>query len=61
MKTKTDAATVLMGNGWTYEEVERVLGVSSPVVNAGPGRERWIKDRAAISFNDVLLTGKASN
>jgi hypothetical protein len=26
MKTKTDAAKVLMEKGWTFEEVERVLG-----------------------------------
>ncbi len=26
MKTKTEAAKVLLENGWTYEEVELVLG-----------------------------------
>jgi hypothetical protein len=49
MKTKTDAAKVLMEKGWTFEEVEQVLGVSSPVVNVGPSRERW---------SDYQMTGR---
>lgn len=39
MKTKTDAAKVLLENGWTFEEVEKALGkdkVTAPVIIREP-------------------------
>lgn len=39
MKTKTDAAKVLLENGWTFEEVEKALGngnVTAPIIIREP-------------------------
>lgn len=38
MKTKTEAAKILLEKGWTFEEVERVLGQKQIVINPAPLR-----------------------
>lgn len=42
MKTKTDAANILLANGWTFEEVNRALSFHAipECFNAVP-KDRW--------------------